>query len=121
MHEIDQFTAGVETKIDFRIFLVEVSQSRQQPLLQERAEQADIEQAAGAILAQMVDGADEFAQTTLHAGQESSALRGESHRAAVAYKQRSFEKLFERFDMRTDSGGGDVQRARGVSEAQMSR
>ena len=57
LHEVDELAAGVEAQIDLGVLLVEIAETRQQPLLQERAEQADVEQAAAAILPQLLDGA----------------------------------------------------------------
>ena len=119
LHEVDQLAAGVEAQIDLGMLLIEVAEPRQQPLLQERAEQADVEQAAAAILPQLFDGARELAHAALDARQQPRTLRGEAHRAAVPYEQRRFEKFFQRFDMRADGGGRDVQRIGGVRETQM--
>ena len=65
LHEVDQLAARVEAQVDLRMLLIEVAEPRQQPLLQERAEQADVEQAAAAILAQLIDRARELAHAAL--------------------------------------------------------
>jgi hypothetical protein len=102
LHEVDQLAARVEPQIDFRVLLVEVAEPRQQPLLQERAEQADVEQAAAAILPQLFDCTRELAHPALDSRQQPRALRRQAHRAAVSHEQRRLQKFFERFDVRAD-------------------
>ena len=68
----------------------------------------------------MIDGARQFAHASLHTRQQARTLWCKSYRAAVADEQRSFEKLFERFDVRADRRGRDVEGLGGSGEAQMS-
>ena len=81
--------AGAEAQVDLGMLLVEIGEPRQQPLLQESAEQADVEQAAAAILSELLDGASELAHAALDAGQQPRALRREAHRAPVPHEQRA--------------------------------
>ena len=104
-----------------RMAAMEIAEARQQPLLQEGAEQTDVELAAGAVLAQLIDRADQLVQATLHAGQQARALWRESHSPAVADEQWRLQVSFERLDVGADGGGGDLQRLCGTGEAQVRR
>jgi hypothetical protein len=99
LHEVDQLAAGVEAQVHFRMLLVEITEPRQEPLLQERAEQTDIEQAAAAILPELLDRARELTHAALDARQQSRTLRRKTHRPAVSHEQRRFQKLFQRLDV----------------------
>src|SRR5690606_1610228 len=79
LHEIDQLAAGAEAQVDLRMPLIEIAEARQQPLLQERTEQTDVEQPCRSVLLELLDGASELGEPSLHSGQQAGALRGEPH------------------------------------------
>ena len=84
-------------------------------------EQADIEQATRAILPELIDRTRQLAEPSLHARQQASTLRRQSHRAAMPNEQGGFEKFFERLDVGADRGRGHVERMRRTRETQMRR
>jgi hypothetical protein len=76
----------VEAQFNVRILASKRTDARQQPDLQERRQQADLQRAGAAVMPHLLQGRFELLQSRSHRGQQFQALVGDFDTAPVAAK-----------------------------------
>src|SRR5262249_53919027 len=93
---------GMYAELDVRMPRIELWQARQQPLLQERRDGADVEHAARAVLTQLLHGLLQLGEPAAHPPQQQRALGAERDRAGAAPGQWPPQILLEWADVHAD-------------------
>jgi hypothetical protein len=116
--EVHQFAGGMEAQLDVRMLAPEGADPWQQPHLQERGEQRNLQRSAALVLPDVLQGRFELIKAGTHAGQKFQALVGHFHAPAVAAKQRHLQIVLERLDLLAHRRRGHVERVRRRAETQ---
>jgi hypothetical protein len=114
--KIHRVAAGVETQFHAGFEVVEAADARQQPSLQERRQQGDLQRTLGAMLFEVLHRRLELVEPATDTRQELLSFGGELDTPARPLEQLDLEVVLQRFDLLADRRRGHVQRLGRIGE-----
>ena len=116
--EVHDLARGVDAQLQVGVAVMELRESRQQPLLQKRCNRGDVERAGATALAQLVERGLQVGEAAADSRQQQQAFRRQFDVAAGAPEQRHLQVILERLDLHAHRRGRDVQGVGGGRKAQ---
>ncbi|HUX73020.1 MAG TPA: hypothetical protein VMV25_03900 [Steroidobacteraceae bacterium] len=116
---IEQLTGGMKLQFDLGAFAPERANSRQQPNLQERCQQAYLQRSGAAILLDLVHRGFKLVKAGSYRRQEHGPLFGNFHHPPRAAKHGHLNIRLQYFDLLADRRRCDMERFGSAAETEV--